>query len=118
MPLSIKSILVLPNMMEKGKNSTVTRIGGSTTSLRISSLATVINAEGREQMTCGEPRNFSAEAQANQSIAETALSFPYRVGPILALHSHVIPWALPKKPVTIQISDCHGPRKMRHHMLL
>lgn len=73
MPLSIKSILVLPNMMEKGKNSTVTRIGGSTTSLRIISLATVINAEGREQMTCGEPRNFSAEAQANQSIAETAL---------------------------------------------
>lgn len=49
---------------------------------------------------------------------DSSVSFPYRVGPILVSHSHVIPWALPKKPVTIQISDCHGPGKMRHHMLL
>lgn len=72
MPLSIMNILVLPNMMKKGKNSTVTRIGGSTTSLRIISLATVRNAKGRKQMTCREPRNFSAEAQTNPLIAETA----------------------------------------------
>lgn len=118
MPLSIKNILVLPNMMKKWKNSTVTRIGGSITSLRFISLATVRNAEGREQMTCGQPRNFNEEDQANQSIAESSVSFPYRVDPILASHSHIIPWVLPKKLVTLQISDSHGPGKMSHLMLL
>lgn len=37
-------------MRKKGTNATVTRIGGSTTSLRIVRLATVGEAEGREQM--------------------------------------------------------------------
>lgn len=42
---------------------------------------------------------------------DSSVSFPYRVG-------HIIPWVLPKKPVTVQISDSHGPGNMSHHMLL
>lgn len=42
---------------------------------------------------------------------DSSVSFPYRVG-------HIIPWVLPKKPVTVRISDSHGPGKMSHHILL
>lgn len=42
---------------------------------------------------------------------ESFVSFPYRVAHILASHSHIIPWMLPEKPVTVQISDSHGPGK-------
>lgn len=94
-------------------NVTVTRTGGSTTSLRSARLATVGDAEGREQTAYGEHRNFKAGSQAYQSNAETA---PW---PSLAGWSHpsFTPWCHSMGVATVQISDSHGPGSISPDML-
>lgn len=42
---------------------------------------------------------------------------PSHSGPVPASRPGVIPWVLPEKPTTVQISDSHGPESTSQHML-
>lgn len=96
--------------MKKGKNSPVTWMGGSTTLWRIISLVYSEKHWGKRTNDMWRTQQIQCRSSSKSFYCrESFVSFPYRVGHILASHSHIILWMLPNKPVTVQISDSHGP---------